>query len=177
MLGSFSRFFLRPRPRLDPFGPQRPLPSIITNPALCRTVLLQEFPMPQFVVRRGYDAFVYYETIVEAESPTEARQIARDIMYPGEWFATGDVSEFDDYEIDEFNGVRPLDDGEVIEEVVSFGVTARERDAVLAGLRLLQIAVRTGGFPPMVQQIYTNDGAHTGLDANAIDTLCARTNV
>lgn len=60
---------------------------------------------------------------------------------------------------------------------MTIGVTAQERDAVLAGLRLLQIAARTGEFPPMIREIYTNDGAHAGLDPNAIDELCKRTNV
>jgi len=130
--------------------------------------------MPKFVVRKGHDAFVYYETVVAAGTPEEARRIAKDIMYEGEWVATGDVSEYDDYEID---GVRLLQAGEIIEEFVSIGVTAQERDAVLAGLRLLQVAVRTGDFPPMVREIYTNDGAHTGLDVNATDALCERINV
>lgn len=95
-------------------------------------------------------------------------------MYQGEWVATGDVSEFDDYEID---GVRLLEDGEVIEEFVTIGVTPRERDAMLAGLRLLQIAVRSGEFAPMVREIFTNDGAHAGLDLREIDALCERTNI
>ena len=133
--------------------------------------------MPQFVVRKGHDAFVYYETIVEAATPEEARRITTDIMYEGEWVATGDVSEYDDYEIDESSGVRLLMEGEIIEEFVSIGGTAQERDAVLAGLRLLQVAVHTGAFPPMVREIYTNDGTHAGLDLNAIDALCERTNV
>ena len=130
--------------------------------------------MPQFVVRKGHDAFVYYETVIDADTPEEARQLAADIMFQGEWVATGDVAEFDDFEID---GVRLLEDGESVKEFVSIGVTAQERDAVLAGLRLLQIAVRTGNFAPMVREIYTNDGAHTGIDASAIDALCERTNV
>ncbi|MCW5706925.1 hypothetical protein [Shinella sp.] len=133
--------------------------------------------MPQFVVRRGYDAFVYYETVVEADTPKEARRITGDIMYEGEWVATGDISEYDDYEIDEFNGVRLLEEGETIEEIVSIAVTVQERDAVLAALRLLQIAVRTDGFPPMIREILTNDGAHAGLDSNVIDAVCERINV
>ncbi|EXL06474.1 hypothetical protein BG46_17125 [Brucella anthropi] len=133
--------------------------------------------MPQFVVRRGYDAFVYYETVVEADTPQDARRIAGDIMYKGEWVATGDISEYDAYEIDEFNGVRLLEEGEIIEKFVSIGVTAQERDAILAGLRLLQIAARTGNFPPMIREIYTRDDAHAGLDLSAIDALCERTNV
>ena len=133
--------------------------------------------MPQFVVRRGYDAFVYYETVVEADTPKEARRLAEDIMYQGEWVATGDVSEFDDYEIDEFDGVRLLEDGEVIEEFLTIGVTPRERDAMLAGLRLLQTAVRSSEFAPMVREIFTKDGAHSGLDFHEIDALCERINI
>ena len=130
--------------------------------------------MPQFVVRKAQDAYVYYETIIEADTPEEAQGIAEDILYEGKWIATGDVSDFDDYEID---GVRLLGDGETIEEFVSICVTSQERDAVLAGLKLLQTVVRTGDIAPMVREIYTNDGAHPGIDADAIDTLCERMNV
>lgn len=130
--------------------------------------------MTNYIVRKGHDAFVYYETVVDAETPADARQIADSLQYEGEWFATGDVSEFDDYEIDH---VRPLEDGETIEGFLTLGVTAQERDAVLTGLRLLQLALESGHIAPMLRHIFTNDGAHAGLDLRAIDALCERINI
>ena len=47
--------------------------------------------MPKFVVRKGHDAFVYYETVVEADTSEEARSLAKSVHYDGEWLATGDV--------------------------------------------------------------------------------------
>lgn len=88
--------------------------------------------MPKFVISKGHDAFAYYETVVEADTPDDARRLARSVHYDGEWHATGYVQEFDDYEIDEHSGVRPLDDGETIEPFQSIGVIAHERDAILA---------------------------------------------
>lgn len=116
--------------------------------------------MPKFVVSKGHDAFVYYETIVE-----------------GEWLATRYVQEFDDYEIDEHNGVRPLEDGETVEAFLFISVTSQERDALLAGLRLLQLALAGEHIDPQLRSILTNDGAHAGLDLNQIDALCERTNI
>lgn len=133
--------------------------------------------MPKFVVSKGHDAFAYYETVVEADTPEEARTLAESVHYDGEWFATGYVQEFDDYEIDEYSGVRLLEEGETVEEFATIGVTARERDAVLAGLRLLQLGIASGSFEPALKNILTNDGAHDGLDLPEIDALCERINV
>ena len=68
--------------------------------------------MPKFVVSKGHDAFAYYETVIDAETPEDARRLAESVHYDGEWLATGYVQEFDEYEIDEYSGVRPLEDGE-----------------------------------------------------------------
>jgi len=133
--------------------------------------------MPKFVVSKGHDAFAYYETVVDADTPAQARQLAKSVHYDGDWFATGYVQEFDDYEIDEHNGVRPLEDGETVEAFLSISVTSQERDAVLAGLRLLQLALAGGHTDPALRSILTNDGAHAGLDLTQIDALCERTNV
>ncbi|GKX34107.1 MAG: hypothetical protein MnENMB40S_17250 [Rhizobiaceae bacterium MnEN-MB40S] len=133
--------------------------------------------MPKYVVSKGHDAFAYYETVVEAETPKQARHLATSVHYDGEWLATGYVQEFDDYEIDEYSGVRLLEDGEAVEAFVTIGVTAQERDAVLVGLRLLQLAIARGDIDPPLKSILTNDSAHAGLDLARIDALCERTNV
>jgi len=133
--------------------------------------------MPKFVVRKSHDAFVHYETVVEVDTPQEACLHARSHDYDGEWFATGEVSEFDDHEIDETDGVRPLEDGETIEGCITLAVTAQERDAVLAGLRVLQAGLRLGAFPQPVLEVLTNDASHSGLDPDAIDGLCERINI
>ena len=132
--------------------------------------------MPKFIVRKSHDALVYYETIVDAETPEDARSLARSFLYEGEWFATGDVSEYDNFEIDADAGVHPLEDGEVIEEYLTVGVTTEERDALLTGLRLLQAAFETGDIAPMLRDIFTNNNAHIGLDLKKIDGLCERIN-
>lgn len=136
-----------------------------------------EFPMPKFVVSKGHDAFVYYETVVEADTPEQAQRLAESVHCDGEWFATGYVQEFDDYEIDEHSGVRLLEEDETVEAFASVAVTAQERDAVLAGLRLLQLALARGDTDPALGSILTNDGAHAGLDLPRIDDLCERINV
>ncbi|PWJ72674.1 hypothetical protein C7441_1314 [Pseudaminobacter salicylatoxidans] len=133
--------------------------------------------MPKFVVSKSHDAFVYYETILEAETPDAARDLAQSVHYEGEWHATGYTQEFDDFEIDEHSGVRLLADGEAIETFSTIGVTAQERDALLTGLRLLQLALARSDIDPSLGDILTNDGAHAGLDLNRIDALCERINV
>ncbi|ANH05778.1 MAG: hypothetical protein ACOY3N_12005 [Bradyrhizobium sp.] len=133
--------------------------------------------MPKFVVSKGHDAFVYYETVVEADTPEEAQKLAESVHYDGEWLATGYVQEFDDYEIDEHSGVRLLERGETVEAFHTVTVTAHERDALLAGLRTLQLALVNGPLDPVFMTILTNDGAHAGLDLPEIDVLCERINV
>lgn len=130
--------------------------------------------MPKYVVRKGRDAFVYYETVVDAATPEEAQALAESIKYDGEWVATGEISEFDDYDIDEYDGVRRLEDGEILEAFLNIGVTARERDVMLAGLRLLQLALARDDIDPPLRSILTNDGAQVGLDSPQIDALCER---
>lgn len=133
--------------------------------------------MPKFVVSKGHDAFVYYETVIEADTPEAARNLARSITYDGEWFATGHTQEFDDYEIDEHSGVRLLDLGETVEAVQTVSLTARERDALLAGLRLLQIALARSALDEALRSVLTDDDAHAALDLEEIDALCERINV
>lgn len=133
--------------------------------------------MPKFVVSKGHDAFAYYETVIEADTSEHARRLARSVDYDGEWHATGYVQEFDDYEIDEHSGVRPLEDGETVEAFVSLAVTAEERDAVLAALRLLQLALARADIDPALRSILANDGTNDGLDPTRIDGLCERINV
>lgn len=134
--------------------------------------------MPKYVVSKGHDAFVYYETVVEADTPEQAQRLAESVHYDGEWLATGYVQEFDDYEIDEHSGVRLLEEDETVEAFLTITVTAKERDAVLTGLRLLQHALEDGHIsPPPLRTILTNDGTHPGLDLDEIDALCERVNV
>ena len=133
--------------------------------------------MPNYVVSKGHDAFAYYETMIEADTPEEARALARSVDYDGEWLATGDVQEFDDFEIDEGSGVRLLEEGEIVEAFKTIAVTTGERDALLAGLRLLQLALAGAIVEPALRSILTNDGEHPSLDLTAIDALCERINV
>jgi len=133
--------------------------------------------MPKYVVSKGHDAFVYYQTVVEADTPEKARRRAVSHHYNGEWVATGYVQEFDDYEIDEYSGVRLLEDGETVEAFLTITVTAQERDAVLSGLRHLQAALGAGHIAPMLRDILTNGDSHPVPDLAEIDALCERINV
>jgi hypothetical protein len=133
--------------------------------------------MPKFVVTKRHDALVYYEAIVEAATPADARDLARSYSFDCQWFATGDVSTYDDFEIDADDGVRPLENGETIEAFLTLAVTVGDRDTVLAGLRLLQTALARGDIDPSLTSILTNDDAHAALDLTQIDALCERINV
>ena len=109
-----------------------------------------------------------------ADTSEEARSLAKSVHYDGEWLATGDVQEFDDYEIDEHSGVRLLEPRETVEAFQTITMTARERDAVLAGLSTLQLALINGPLDPVFMDDLTNNGAHAGLELHEIDELRRR---
>lgn len=52
-----------------------------------------------------------------------------------------------------------------------------ERDAVLAGLRLLQNELMDGDIDTDIDMIYTNCSEHGGLPVSEIDELAERLNV
>ncbi len=55
-------------------------------------------------------------------------------------------------------------------------LSGKERDAILAGLRLLQERLHwKGRDPDLVDEIYLN-GRTVGLPSNSIDRLCERIN-
>ena len=56
-------------------------------------------------------------------------------------------------------------------------MTAIERDAILAGLRLLQEHLYLGVLSDPLRAIYNNVGTHDGLSLDQIDDLCMRLNV
>lgn len=135
--------------------------------------------MPKFVVSKGHDAFAYYETVVEADTPEQARSLAQSVYYEGEWLATGYVQEFDDYEIDEYSGVRLLEDGETVEAFVSLAVTAQERDAVLAAFGSYNLPLpaetstrRSGASSPITACMPVSISPGSMLCANA--STCRR---
>jgi hypothetical protein len=54
-----------------------------------------------------------------------------------------------------------------------------ERDAILAGLRMLQQALTPGKLPRFtssIEEILTNDDAHPAISLEDIDALCERLN-
>lgn len=55
--------------------------------------------MPFFAVTKGQDAFVEYVTLIEADDPQEALQLAGAWDYSGTWRPNGNISEFDHFEI------------------------------------------------------------------------------
>lgn len=133
--------------------------------------------MAEFVVRKGHDAWVYYETVVEAGTAEEAREIAGDPIYMGEWAPTYEVAEFDHYEIDD-DAVRPLEVGETLEtELAQVVVTKRQHATILAALRYWQDHL--AGTPSdldMLGEITTEGGEYEALDVEGIDVLCEAIN-
>jgi hypothetical protein len=55
-------------------------------------------------------------------------------------------------------------------------LTPPERDAILAGLRLLQNEVMDGNVDTDIDLIYTNCGEHSGLPVPEIDVLAEKIN-
>lgn len=53
-------------------------------------------------------------------------------------------------------------------------VTDRERAAIEAGLRLIQNALDGEGLPPSIGRVFSNYGAHEGLNSSEIDDLIDR---
>lgn len=56
-------------------------------------------------------------------------------------------------------------------------LTGEERDAILAGLRLLEGQLMSGSVSHLIRDILTNCDQHGGIDPQAIDGLCERVNV
>jgi hypothetical protein len=134
--------------------------------------------MPKFRVLKGHDAWVVYEAIIEAPNEHLAWEFANsDRRADGIWTATGDVRQFDHCEV--FEGeVEPVDDDEVVEEIKTIAVTGRQRDTILAALRVYQQACDScGGDMPMdIDEIATNGGTQDALDLTEIDQLCEEIN-
>jgi hypothetical protein len=59
----------------------------------------------------------------------------------------------------------------------TFELTHPERDAMLAGLRLLQNQIMDGDITEGIDMIYTNCDAHGGLSVQGIDALSERINI
>ena len=70
--------------------------------------------------------------------------------------------------------MRLLEPRETVEAFQTITMTARERDAVLAGLSTLQLALINGPLDPVFMDDLTNNGAHAGLELHEIDELRRR---
>lgn len=55
--------------------------------------------MKRYRVCKAHDCLAYFTTVVEAGTPAEARRIAANPDYEGEWEENGHGYPFDDYEI------------------------------------------------------------------------------
>lgn len=132
--------------------------------------------MAKFKVKKHQDAYVVYQTVVEADDANQAIAIADSHKFDGRWVESH-VAEFDDYdifpeEIEEVDADFTLDD---LEEVVRHEFSPAERDAVLASLRLWRkVPEDTRSF---FNEIFTNNEHHAGLTNEEIDDLCERINV
>lgn len=156
--------------------------------------------MPHFLVTKAQDAYVNYETVVEADDAQTAQDAAGSRGYGGKWLPSGVVNEFDDSIIVEelTEEVKP---DHVIEEFVALEVAPEQRDmmaapvekapevitglddaehaTVLAALRFYQANGMGDPFnrSDEIHEIATNGGTVlSSLDDEGIDALCERIN-
>lgn len=133
--------------------------------------------MPKYKVRRGIDAYVMQEKVFEAES---ADALAEEFP-SGEdgadgWVDVG-LNRYDDmtYFLDEIEEPETDEDFEDPVAVCILEVSHRERDAILASLRLWQRTPDDAKIPEA--EIFTNSDTHGGLTLEEIDQLCENINV
>lgn len=135
--------------------------------------------MAKFIVEKGKDAFIRYQTLVEADDAEAANAIAGAEEYAGAWVECG-VSVFDDEQILPEDTELVADDYELEDDIAIIEVTEMERDTILAALRLWQDQKRFGPDAHINEElieIATNGGAHEELSIDAIDALCEAINV
>jgi hypothetical protein len=136
--------------------------------------------MPKFRVRKGHDAWVIYEAIVEADSIEDANDFISWNSSQAEidWRRNGEIDEFDHFDTfpDETEEVK---DGDEVEGKLILAVSPEERNTILAALRAYQQVSEqcAGDLPDDLYDIATNGGAHDALDLEAIDNICERINV
>ena len=128
--------------------------------------------MPDFKVRKGQDAYIFYETIVQAPNKDEAFEKASNRFYEGEWFLAGHA-EFDDADFF-YDKVEEVAAGTTLDRAVLHDLSNVERDAILASLRLWQRTPEAERYAE--HDIFTNMGIHDGLTIEEIDDLCERLN-
>lgn len=136
--------------------------------------------MPKFSVLKGHDAWIVYEAIIEADSAEQAEEFGNADRHASDiWKANGDVREFDHCEV--FEGeAEPFEDDEAPaeEDTLTLVVSVRQRDTILAALRLYQLkeahaAVRIDQIN-MIADIAADTGAP--LAEAEIDELCEEIN-
>jgi hypothetical protein len=129
--------------------------------------------LSRYKVRKGQDAYLFYETVVEAESAEEAYEIADASGYTGAWIPAG-FAEYDDFTIFD-DEIELMDDDEDIIESAVHELTPEERNHILASLRLWQ---RTPDYARGAETDIAIDGGHArALTNEEIDELCERLNV
>lgn len=125
--------------------------------------------MPKFIVTKGQDAHVIWEKLIEAESAEEANRIAAEQLEDSDWVDTGDVRYYDSMTLLEGDTEEYVPEEQ---SVVTFTLTGRERDVVLAALRLWQET------PVLIDLDEIAKGTTGESLTNAeIDELCERINV
>lgn len=129
--------------------------------------------MPSFKVRKGQDAYILYDTIVEAPDKKSAFDTANSRHYEGEWHLAGH-REFDDADFF-YDEVEEVASGTTLDRAVLHDLNGVERDAILASLRLWQRTPEAERFQEW--PVFTNDGLHGGLSDDEIEDLCERLNV
>ncbi|MER9176224.1 hypothetical protein NKH72_21850 [Mesorhizobium sp. M0955] len=131
--------------------------------------------MPKFVVLKGHDAWVVYETVIEADNAEQAFEFADADRRADIWVATGDVREFDHCEVfeGEVEEVAEGDDEPV--ERKNYALTGPQRNTVLAALRLWQDQAENLATDALVD-IATDGGSHALLSDRDIDDLCEAIN-
>lgn len=122
--------------------------------------------MQKFRVNKGHDAYARYTAVIDATDAAHANELLSAGHVTG-WVKSG-IQEYDDFEVfaDE---TELVDADEADEGVTVLSVTPRERDIILAALRLWQ---RTSTIPPELYDLAINDRpGGRFLSDNEIDVL------
>lgn len=104
--------------------------------------------MPLFRVYKGQDAYVNYVSVIEADTPAEATQLAsmHEFRNGDHWVPTGDTNEYDHAQIFE-DMVEPVEGNDLAAAMAelkaehdfsTIDLAPEQRDVIIAALRFWQ---------------------------------------
>ncbi|MBA8881640.1 hypothetical protein [Phyllobacterium myrsinacearum] len=129
--------------------------------------------MPRFIVEKLQDAYVRYQTVVDADNAQDAKDKVKAWTFVGQWVPTGHVDEYDHFDISD-NDPEKVEDDHVIAEDVAISVSEQARDIIIAALRLWQ-RLDTFSIPHSIEELARN-GRASYLSNEEIDELVESVN-